>query len=272
MNEWIEKSKKLAKEEGYLDKLLAIYPPEEISREKRVEEKSPELELIFKEKNCKKLIKELIRLKKCGFKFPIDHPYIAFLTHYEDAIDKNPKTVKKICEILFKMNYHQLKEKLESPKKASRRIGPMFKEWLKSKFKFVKSDEFDKTTGIVFLKGGDKLLKDYAEKKLKCKFSELSKGLDFVAKIDDKYTIGTAKFITDFGGSQKNQFNEAISFVKETQCSENIIKVAVIDGVAWLDKDKDMKSKLEKLKNDEFCFSVLLFEEFINFIVKIRKS
>lgn len=34
MNKWVQKSIKLAKSEFYLDKLLEIYPPEEISREK----------------------------------------------------------------------------------------------------------------------------------------------------------------------------------------------------------------------------------------------
>ncbi|MCM8828842.1 MAG: type II restriction endonuclease, partial [Candidatus Omnitrophica bacterium] len=93
------------------------------------------------------------------------------------------------------------------------------------------------------------------------KFRELSKGLDFVAKINKKYIIGTAKFITDFGGAQDNQFKEAISLLKETRCPKNVIKVAVIDGVAWL--GSDMRAMLEKLESDEFCFSALLLEEFI---------
>ncbi|HOL21774.1 MAG TPA: restriction endonuclease, partial [bacterium] len=207
------------------------------------------------------LVKELIRLKKKGFKFPIEHPYISFLSHYEDAVDKNPETIKKICDKLFEMDYEELKEKLEAPKRASRRIGPMFRKWLKNKFKFLNSGEFRESTDIVFLEGGDNVLKDYAKDELRCKFSELSKGLDFVAKINDKYIIGTAKFITDFGGSQDNQFMEAIRLVKETKCQSNVIKVAVIDGVAYL--GGKMKATLQKLKSDEFCFSALLLDEFI---------
>ena len=128
---------------------------------------------------------------------------------------------------------------------------------------FLDIDEFKKTNDkIIFLNGGDKFLKEYAKMELKCKFRELSKGLDFVSIIHNKkYIIGTAKFITDFGGSQDNQFKEAVSLVKETKCPSNVLKVAIIDGVAWL--GGEMKSTLERLKEDEFCFSALLLEEFI---------
>ncbi|MCM8772043.1 MAG: hypothetical protein NC922_03055 [Candidatus Omnitrophica bacterium] len=259
MNKWIEKSIKLAKSEGYLDKLLEIYPPEEIKRGKIVEDISPNLKTFFQNKDSINLIKELVHLKKEGFKFPIENPYISFLCHYEDAIDKNPKTIEKICEKIFEMNYNELKQKLESPKKASRRIGPMFKEYLKNNFKFVDIEEFEKSYNLVFLKGGDKFLKEYAKNVLKCKFSEPSKGLDFVAKIKNRYIIGTAKFITDFGGSQDNSFMEAIRFVKETKCPENVVKVAIIDGVYLRSK---MYEQLE-LENNEFCFSSLLLNEFL---------
>ncbi|MEM4331116.1 MAG: hypothetical protein QW273_03885, partial [Candidatus Pacearchaeota archaeon] len=126
-------------------KLLEIYPPEEISREKILNKEQLQLlKQLFQEKNCKGLVKELIHLKKQGFKFPIENPYVSFLTHYEEAIDKNPKTIKKICDKLFEMNFNELREKLEAPKKASRRIGPMFKVWLKRKFNFLDINEFKK--------------------------------------------------------------------------------------------------------------------------------
>ncbi len=268
MNKWVCKSINLAKSKFYLDRLMEIYPPDEISREKVIEKESPMLKLLFQEKNCAKLVKELIRLKKCGFKFPIENPYVSFLTYYENAINKNPMIIRKICDKLFEMNYDELKEKLEAPKKASRRIGPMFRRWLRNKFNFLNINEFLKVNDkVVFLNGGDKFLKEYAKQKLKCKFRELSKGLDFVAKIcGNRYIIGTAKFITDFGGSQDNQFKEAVSLVKETKCPSNVIKVAIIDGVAWL--GGEMRSTLEKLKKDEFCFSALFLEEFLKLKLK----
>ncbi len=41
MNIWVQKSIKLAKSRYYLDKLLEIYPPDEIGREKNIEDESP---------------------------------------------------------------------------------------------------------------------------------------------------------------------------------------------------------------------------------------
>jgi hypothetical protein len=262
MNKWVSQSIKLAKGNFYLDKLLNIYPLNEVSRELIVEEESPELKTLLETRDCFALIKELIRLKKLGFKFPIDNPYISFLSHYKEAIEKNPKTVKVICESLYKMDYRILKERLEAPKRASRRIGPMFRNWLKRKFEFVSIESFANAKETVFLDGGDRALKVYAEKQLGCNLGELSKGLDFVAKVGSKYVIGTAKFITDFGGSQDNQFFEAIRFVQEVGIPTNIVKIAIIDGVAWLDgKMLDLLKK--EFKNNEICLSALLLKDFL---------
>ena len=40
------------------------------------------------------------------------------------------------------------------------------------------------------------------------------KGLDLVARFNGKYVIGEAKFLTDFGGHQNAQFNDAIATIK----------------------------------------------------------
>lgn len=266
MNKWVRKSAELAIGKFYLDRLMEIYPPDEITRGLSVEEKSHNLRELFARKRCKELVKELIRLKKLGFKFPIENPYISFLSHYEEAIDKNPKTLIKICESLWEMNYEKLKEMLESPKKASRRIGPMFRNWLRNNFKFADSWEFEQTDTVVFLEGGDKGLREYAKENLNCRLGELTKGLDFIAKVKNQYLIGTAKFITDFGGTQFNQFYEAIRLIKESKCPTSVIKVAVIDGVAWL--GGKMKSFLFHLRKDEFSLSALLLNEFISEVLR----
>ena len=269
MNKWVKKSFNLAISDHYLDNLLVIYPPDEIKRDLVVEEKSPKLKKIFQEKKANELLIELIRLKKLKFKFPIEHPYISFLSTYPEAINKNPKIVKIIADDLFKMDFVELKNKLEAPKKASRRIGPMFQTWLSKKFNMLDPKKFNELTKdkLRFLAGGDKQLKEYAEKCFKCKFNRLTKGLDFVGKIKNNFLIGTAKFITDFGGSQDNQFIEAIRFIKETIAPPNVIKIAIIDGVIWL-KGKSKKGRkseriLNNLKHNDICFSALLLEEFI---------
>jgi len=261
MNKWVKKSTELAYGDFYLDKLLDVYPPEEISRGLIVEKASPNLKKLFKQRNCKVLIKELIRLKELGFKFPIDNPYISFLSYHKEAMEGNPETLKKICAILLKLDYDELKERLEAPKRASRRIGPMFKVWLKNNFEFLEMEEFKEYEGLSFLSGGDRSLKIYVEENLQCRLGELSKGLDFVSKIKNKYLIGTAKFITDTGGGQTGQFFEAIRLIKEAKCPKHVTRIAVIDGVPWL--GGKMKAILGELRDDENCLSVLLLKEFI---------
>lgn len=263
MDKWARISFDLVKGKFYLDKLLEIYPAQDLKRGEIDNKHSLLLKEFFYNKDCFNLIKQLILLKKKGFKFPIENSYISFLTHNNEAIEKNPKTAKIICDELFKMTFQQIKVKIESPKKSSRRIGPMFKSWLKKNFEFSSYDQFfESKHKIIFLDGTDKTLKKFAEKDLKCVFKTLSKGLDFLAKANQKFIIGSAKFITDFGGSQDNQFNEVISLIKETKCLQNVYKVAIIDGVPWL-RDK-IKKIVSQLKNNEFCFSALVLKDFLN--------
>ena len=264
MSEWIKKSIKLAFGEFYLDNLLEIYPPYEISRGLVVDEETGKLKEFYNSQKLDEFLKELIRLKKKGFKFPIDHPYISFLSYFDAAIENNPKTVKEICKVLFKIEYDDLKQKLEAPKKASRKMGPMFRNWLVKSFHFANSEDIKKSSNITFLKGSNAVLKEFAEQELKCKFGELSKGLDFIAKVKNNYLVGTAKFLTDFGGTQYNQFYEAIRFLRESAVPQNVKKVAVIDGVAWLGKNSRMAKVIQKIKDNEFCFSVLLLRDFLN--------
>jgi len=264
MNEWIKKSIELAFGEFYLDNLLEIYSPYEISRGLSVDDETKKLKEFYNCQKADEFLKELIRLKKKGFKFPVDHPYISFLSYSDGAIKNNPKTVNEICKVLFKINYNELKQKLEAPKKASRKMGPMFRNWLIKTFQFLDSEEFKNSNTVAFLKGSDAILKEFAMSELKCKFGKLSKGLDFVAKIKSNYIVGTAKFITDFGGTQYNQFYEAIRLIRESSVSQNVKKVAVIDGVAWLGKSNRMAKEIQKIKDDEFCFSALLLKDLLN--------
>ncbi|MEW6557494.1 MAG: hypothetical protein AB1349_09085 [Elusimicrobiota bacterium] len=45
---------------------------------------------------------------------------------------------------------------------------------------------------------------------------------------------------------------------------KNVRKIAIIDGVAWLGKTNRMAKVIYKIKDDEFCFSVLLLKEFLD--------
>jgi hypothetical protein len=64
MNEWIKKSIELAFSEFYLDNLLEIYPPYEISRGLSVDEETKKLKEFYNSHKVDEFLKELIRLKK----------------------------------------------------------------------------------------------------------------------------------------------------------------------------------------------------------------
>ena len=55
------------------------------------------------------------------------------------------------------------------------------------------------------------------------------KGLDLVGRFNGKYVIGEAKFLTDFGGHQNAQFNDAIKVLEDKNV--NAVKIGILDGV-----------------------------------------
>jgi len=86
-----------------------------------------------------------------------------------------------------------------------------------------------------------------------------NKGLDFIARFNGKYIIGEAKFLTDFGGHQNAQFNDAIGTI--TQKNIKAIPIAVLDGVLYIKgKNKMYKSLTEQLKNYNIMSSLVLRE------------
>lgn len=86
-----------------------------------------------------------------------------------------------------------------------------------------------------------------------------NKGLDFVAKFNSKYIIGEAKFLTDFGGHQNAQFNDAITTVGS---SVNAVTVAILDGVPYIESSNKM-CKSVRNQNKHSIMSALVLREFL---------
>jgi hypothetical protein len=87
------------------------------------------------------------------------------------------------------------------------------------------------------------------------------KGLDFVARFNNKYVIGEAKFLTDFGGHQNAQFNDAISTLT-TEGVEAII-IAILDGVLYIKSNNKMYKSLNEKYKDYNIMSALVLREFL---------
>jgi len=254
MNKWIEKSIELANSNGYLDKLFKIYPVKTGNIRAIPDSIKNEIQRAFREKNKIDLIRELLKLPK----FPIDDPYIASLRRHPSLLSKNPETVERISKKLFSLGVDTVLELAAMPESPSRQLGHSFKRWLRSlDYPFLEEDEFEECSGIAFLEGSDRKLKKFANDKLGVK--NLEKGVDFILKIKNKFILGEAKFLTDYGGTQNNQFRDAINVAKIRK--DNIIGIAVIDGIVWFKSNAYMHRTIKTF--DGIALSALLLLEFI---------
>ncbi len=97
---------------------------------------------------------------------------------------------------------------------------------------------------------------EFARKNLEYKHN---KGLDFVARFNGKYVIGEAKFLTDFGGHQNAQFNDAMTTVKS---KVDAVTVAILDGVPYIESSNKMCKSIRG-QNKHNIMSALVLREFL---------
>lgn len=257
MNRWLELSIEYASQRSYLDDLFSVYPtiPEGIRDiDKR---KWKNIEIAFDEKDNIKLVTRLLDLDL----FPIKDSYVAYLKRDSSSIARNPKTINRLAGRLYEMGLEKIFEKCTEPKETNRQIGPLFRRWLNNKslgIEPITLDEFKRTDKDAILDGSDAQLMEFAKTKLNYNHS---KGLDFVARFNKKYVIGEAKFLTDFGGHQNAQFNDAITTVSTKNV--NAIPVAILDGVVYIQgRNKMFKDVITKY-GDFNIMSSLVFRDFL---------
>lgn len=261
MNEWIRRSIGIANAQGYLDNLQQVYPVIQETEREIPDEIKRELKEIYKGENDLALIKSLLRLPK----FPIKDPYVAFLRKREIFLEYNPITVNRIARTIRSMGFDAMIEGIKEPKVFSRQIGPLFKKWLpKIGYPILSEAEFETYQGIAFLQGGNGQLKDYANRTLDC---DLVKGPDFLAKARNSYVIGEAKFLTDIGGGQYTQFEDALRLLRNKK--GKAIRIAVLDGVVWI-KDRTKMYRTVCQLND-VVLTALLLKDFLESLRSKRK-
>jgi hypothetical protein len=193
--------------------------------------------------------------------FPIKDSYIAYLKRDKTAIDRNPKTINRISGRLYDIGLDKMYEKCSEPKETNRQIGPMFKRWLKTKslgITPVPINEFISTSEDAILDGTDKEMMIFAKEELNY---NRNKGLDFIARFNGKYVIGEAKFLTDFGGHQNTQFEDAISTIEDTNI--NAIRIAILDGVLYIRGNSKMNRYIMNPYKDYNIMSALVLREFL---------
>jgi len=257
MNYWTKLSIEYAEQKSYLDDLFHVYPtiPEGI---REIDSKIwKNIEIAFKNKNNTKMVEELLKTDL----FPIKDSYIAYLKRDKASIERNPKTINRIAGRLYDMGLNKIYERCSEPKETNRQIGPMFKRWLQKKslgIMPIAIDEFISTTKDAILDGTDIEMMNFAKNNLNY---NRNKGLDLVARFNGKYIIGEAKFLTDFGGHQNTQFEDAISTIEDTNI--NAIRLAILDGVLYIRGNNKMYKFISNSYKDYNIMSTLVLREFL---------
>ncbi len=258
MNYWTKLSIEYANQRSYLDDLFQIYPTIPEGIRDIDDEIWDDVEKAFNRKNNNTLIGELLKLDL----FPIKDSYIAYLKRDKSAIERNPRTINRICGRLYEMGLDKIFERCSEAKETNRQIGPMFREWSRKKsLGIVPVDlaQFKANKNDAILDASDKVMMDFARDKLG--YTHNNKGLDFVARFNGKYIIGEAKFLTDFGGHQNAQFNDAISTIKAKGVIA--IKVAILDGVLYIQGNNKMYKAVSKARKNYNIMSALVLREFL---------
>lgn len=258
MNQWTEKSVHIASNNHYLDDLFDIYPTVPGGRRDIPRSTWARIEHAYLQHNNLLLISELLKLDL----FPLKDSYVAYLKKDRTALQRNPATVNRLCKRLYEMNLEDIFDRCTDPKETNRQIGPLFQNWVKRatlSYPVVSEDVFNSTTKDAILEGSDSSLGTYARIYLGY-YRE--KGLDFVGRFNNQLVIGEAKFLTDFGGHQAAQFEDAISTI-HASVNAGVVQIAILDGVLYIPRKTKMFRYLVDNPSD-LIMSALVLREFLN--------
>ena len=289
VNEWAKKSFELLEKPGYLDKLgSGIYTILDNPQRDLEGPEKERFEKLFNGEDDEALFLFLLNAEKR----PINDSYFAsFLKTGSNKrgeskgkldllLKNNPATIKEICSRVRGLKFEDAVKKMEAPKDPARQMGPKFTNWIKRKYpsesdeaEFLRSEH--KIT--VFDTPSDAQINAFVKKHLCNKIprsdeNQEEKGIDFLVKVrkgnKDIFVCGESKFLTDFGGTQNNQFKDAHMFITSTswqpKSGKNVERCAVIDGVCWMNwKKTDMQKKIKNLHAKQYALSALLLDDFL---------
>lgn len=239
MNYFTEQSIELANQRNYLDQLFSVYPLSPDS----IREIDPNIwdriETNFNNNNNIELFRALLDLDL----FPIKDGYVPFFRRDKRAIERNPNTVNRICGRVRELGLNRLYEKCSQPKETNRQMGPLFRHWTESGALGlfpISESIFTSNNDNAILAGSDAQLKKFAQTHLGY---TRDKGIDFIARFNNTYVIGEAKFISDEGGHQNDQFLDAMTTLEEPTL-ENVRNIAILDGVLYIRSRKRMFTEI----------------------------
>lgn len=257
MNYWTQLSVELANQRNYLDQLFSVYPLTPELNRKISLNKWNKVEEAFRQEDNKRLFEAVLALDL----FPIKDSYVGFFRLDNSAMERNPKSVARICGMLRKMGLSEIYERSSQPKETNRQMGQLFRNWLKKGTLGifpVGLNEFLSNSEDAILDGSDKLLKDFAQEHLGY---TRNKGLDFIARFNNTYVVGEAKFVTSEGGNQNKSFDDADHILGAKNV--NAVKIAILDGVIYINSNRKMHTALLSTHSEQNIMSALVLRDFL---------
>lgn len=265
MNYWTNLSVEFASQKNYLDELYKVYPIVPNLKRSLDDKLWDTIETAYNNHDNANLIKALLKSEL----FPIKDSYVAYLRRDPNSIERNPNTINRIAGNLYQIGLDKIYENCTQPKETNRQIGPMFKRWVAQGTLgckvYTDSNSFLLSKDNAILNISDEGMKTFAATNLG--YRRLDKGLDFIARFNGKYIIAEAKFLTDFGGHQDAQFDDAIATIKSDLSVPNslnaeVIKIAIMDGVLYIIGNNKMYKHLAK-NPDHTILSSLILREYL---------
>lgn len=257
MNIFTQYSIELANQKDYLDQLFRVYPLRPDSIREVDETLWANIETAFNGTDNAALMRALLKLNL----FPVKDGYVPFLRRLPAAIGLNPNTVNRICGRVKEMGLDLLYDKCSQPKETNRQMGPLFQRWVMSGalgLTPVDKDVFLANNNNAILAGSDNQLKEFAIQHLG--YDRVDKGVDVIGRFNGKYVIGEAKFISDEGGHQNDQFLDAISTLS-AGTNKGVLKIAILDGVLYIRSRAKMYRTITS--NDLPVMSALLLRDYL---------
>lgn len=239
LNHWTQLSIELATQRDYLDQLYRIYPMAPDAVRELPQGGWAQVECAFEGRDNATLLRALLQLPL----FPIKDSYQRFFKHDPRAIERNPRTVARLMGRVRELGLNEVRRRCEEPKETNRQIGPLFRQWIKaggSGLNPVPIEEFAGSSDDAVVDDSEHRQTEYARRDLGYTGY---KDIDFVARCNGKVVIGEAKFVTDFGGHQDRQLDDALALA-ETR-TRRFVPVAVLDGVIFLPRRNKIGRRLE---------------------------
>tara|TARA_B100001564_G_C20664819_1_gene683250 strand:- start:200 stop:1000 length:801 start_codon:yes stop_codon:yes gene_type:complete len=263
MNRWIKRSLYVANNPNYLDNLYRVYPIQQSGTRPLNAGLWTQIEREYNAGNWEMVIELLIDSRNDIF--PIKDGYVGFWRQDKSTISSNPGQVQRIATILSSMTFEGMKKACSRPKESNQTIGPMFRNWYKQAsnslgIPVMDLATFQATSRDAILDGSDDVLKQYATDNLGY---SINKGLDFIARVNGKYVIGEAKWITTPGGNQDKSFQDAKAMVEDSNLHSNVIPIMILDGVLYLASRGKLYVNLTENYKEYNIMSALVLKEFL---------